>query len=1330
MTKTYLKPLLFFVAAAWFMAVSLTGLAQERTLTTEQMQQLEKQGELEDEDATPRPANLPDLTKGQTIENRPKQDYWLLGPTGIESYMVGGLKGDQIEVTQVQPGSPAEGKLQWGDVILAVNGQKFIAGQNMGQLVGNAIIEAEREENKGRLTFRIWRDSNFIKRNGKKDIGGTDVDELFNQANTDESLYDWKPDEEKSKEVRSANFDQFPIDGSVMEVTLELEVLPPYSDTSPYDCPKAQRIRENAWKVLAKQFEPDQRGRMGRGGTWEAVALVASGKPEYIELVRKWVRSDAGKAWHAPTEEDNPLVLPGKSWYMSFTGLDCALYYDATHDDYVLPALTRFAVRTAKGQAGGGSWGHGWAQPIFNGGQLHGMNPGYGALNASGNRCFFLIALAQHLGIKDPEIDAAVERSRRFFGSYVDKGGIPYGHHGAASTDDSNGKNSGAAYAFWLMGDKYSAKYFANMSTHASFTRRGGHGADWFWHWSPYASTLCGPRGVIATQRNMRWWYTLCRSFDGGFVIHSPTGNYKFNRDATATYALHYSVPLKQTLITGKDADESMWWSDEEFAKFMTIARGQFYDPKLMEQVGKPWPERNTQDLYPLLNVFKPNTREAVAKELAKRYANGEKDILTRVVSLLDSDDARMRDGACCALDAMGPETSIQYLSKFAQLLKDPQEFVRMRAANAMAKASDSAETELALLKATVDTDMSKTMGPNSLPSLTQSLLFGGDSKLAKEPFKAGLDDEMVLDALEKLITLDPMGNRPFLRKRDGDWASDTVVRVAGPLVFSAEEEQIADQMFSSRRAVSLALLERLGYVEVVEAGVSYLRKRGDIPRRLRTQVNFKRGYVKPEILLKYPGVARSYLPWMKQWILDEPLALASDDKEEGPLPLYELIGKIEASKTTQTMPSLAQEAEQLFRSLLDKADSDQTRLAMCRSVLADPERKDTFRKSAAMSYLADTLGGDAVVDILPYLGHDSWRLREQAQTLAVGLVEHGGDTRLVEAFDSADEPTARGILSVFGHTKSEAGRKLAERSLDHASPSVRGQAVKTLLAIAGGDALPRVLGFMNSATDPVELEACESALLSLCTDPAVAQEVRRWAIKTLPQTKPPLRGSLYWLLANIGGPESLSVLRQALNSDNADEYRTVVNALSYCPDPEVDRDFIETIRLNKDNDRAGYAAGQGMRRMVIGPEGIGTKSIDKQLDYAEGVLNSYLDESTIAYLGRIHNGRCAHILQQAMRKGAPQSAARAIIVATSDLSNADEKDRKLAESALIDTIEFIEVTYLRGGASDQIKRNPEAWRTYAMWKTISTAAGKNLMKITKPTKAPLPTFDDSDLGL
>ncbi len=1323
----------FWVRALMAMATLSVGVtlarAQERTHTAEQMEQLAKTGELDGTAEVQRPAKLPDLTKGQPIGEKSPTNTWHLGPTGIMGHMVGGFIGDQIVVESVLKGSPAEGKVLWGDVILGVNGQTFKTGEHMGMVLGNAIIESEKEQNKGVLTLKVWRDANFIKRNGSKDIAGTDVDDLFNTATDDDTLYKWMPKSDQEKATQSSNFKDFPLAGDVLDVVLTLPVLPSYSDTSPYDCPKAARILENALKLVARQFEPEKNGRTGRGGSVEALALVASGKPEYVALVKQWLRSPGCKTWQPPTEEDDPLRLPGKSWNMSFEGLDCALYYDATRDDFVLPALTRYAIRTARGQDAGGTWGHNWAQPFFNGGQLHGMNPGYGALNASGNRCFFLLALAQKLGVKHPELDAAVRRSRRFFESYVDKGAIPYGQHPAASTDDSNGKNSGVAYALLMLGDKYGAKYFAQMSTHASFTRRGGHGNDYFWHWSPWAASICGPRGVIAAQRNLRWRFTLCRRFDGGFVIHSPTKGIQSLRDPTATYALHYAVPLKQTLITGKDADESLWWTDHEYERLLTLAQPQLSDPVLLAQAGPPLNQRSTKELVDHLNVFKPNTRDAIAKNLAARYAAGEKEVLPRLTELLSSDDARFRQGAILALTYCGPEATLQYMSGVAKLLHDPHEFVRIQAAQAMAKASNSPEIQAALLKAVVEDPNANDMSPNNFSHALQGLLFGGNTELATKPFDAGLDQDLVYQALERILTLDPAGGGGLMSSRQKVWTGNTVVRLSGPLVYTAEEEQIADQMFSGRRSWSLDFLNHLGYQEGIEACASYLRKWKDIPRTIRGQVYFKRGNVKPQPMMKNPGAALEFLPLLKEWLTENPLAVAHESKDEPSIALYQLIAAIEAAQP-RTLPRLSTEVERFFQQQLDEAQGSDAKLALCREILADPLRRDYFRMNAAMTYLAKTLDAAAVEDLLPYVGHDYWRLRRGALRLLAAMESPDTDAKLAAAFAQAHASTASAILETLAQRKSPLGRNLATEALSHASPAVRAQAAQTLFALAGAEALPAIFDLLKKASHHEEFSGCEAALLSQPSDDALAQRIRDQALALLPQGSPPLRDTLYWLLAQVGGKQSMDVLRGALATKDEREYRSILNALSYSPDPEAEMVILDTIAADPKSGRADIAAREGVRRMVIGPQGVGTRPVSSQLDYAQAVLSQTLNSQTIAYLGRIHTGRCAHILQQAMRRGAPQSAAQVIVVATADLSNADERDRKLAESALIDTIEFIEVTYLRGGATEQLERNPEAWRTYAQWQAISAQAGKNLLKLTGQHKPKLPEFNDADLGL
>lgn len=1316
-------------------AVSLPALAEERTLTPEQLEALQSDGELGGE-KTERPTKLPDLTKGEPAGEPGKygERVWPLGPTGMFGHLVGGPAGDQIEVTEVQKGSPAEGVMKWGDVIIGVGGKKFVAGEHMGMTLGNAIIQAERETNGGKLKLLVWRDLNMLARNAKKDIRGTDVDDLIDKANSDDTLYDWKSEEAQEQEARSANYDEFPIKPEMLEITLQLEVMPDYSETSPYNCPKAKRILENAYKVLEQQFEA---GKITASRTHAnaALALVASGKPEHRELVREWVRSPKAKQWHPSIADSMDIMRPRgyESWRMSFDGLDAAVYYDATGDAFVLPAIEAYAVHTAKGQAGGGSWGHQFAWPVFNGGQLHGMNPGYGALNAAGNRCFMLIALAKKQGIEHPEIDLAIERASKFFGSYYEKGAIPYGHHGAAASDDSNGKNVGVAFAFKLLGDDAKARWFAQMSSHASFTRRGGHGSGYLWHYTPLAATMLGPEITIASHRNLRWRFTLCRMHDGSFTCHSNYGRENL-RNPTATYVLHYSAPMKQTLWTGKDADEDMFWTDEEFQQLLTVAQGQFNDESLIERAGPRVHERSTDEVFTFLDNFKPKHRGIFARELGKRYRAGEKEILPRLAGLLESDNPRLRGAACRALEACGPDATLQYLSGVARLLNDPEEFVRMHASSAVAKASESEESQVALLKTAID-DSVETMSPNSTQSVIQGAVFTKDNKLATKPFESGLDDKLVRAALEKLLTLDPAGNRPLMGSRDKVWGKDTAARIAGPLIFAAEQEQIADQMFSGRRKATLGYLESLGYQEAVDAGVSYLRKYNDLPRTIRQHVYFKRGNVEGDLLMRHPAQAKQYTEALNKWMLDKPLAMAFVSKEEPNIALYELIDTLKAQKRGALLPSLAEEAEKVFLQELEPMDSKPDRIAYCREELSDPARRNYIRQIAALRYLVETVGPeDTVGDVLPYLTHEHWRVQEVARGLGVELVKANGTAPFAEALKQGNAGQAVGVLAVLARAKPANATALAKQALSHEDPAVAAAAAQAYFAIAGDKAVPDLFELMQRATDKQVLLGCEDALLSRRGDGSLLDRVRAEATAMLASGgyKPMLRETLYWLIAQCSGPAAMKALNDALAQADEQAAAEIVNALSYSPDMAADKVLLDYMRANTDRrDRAKLqaAAKHSVRRMLIGPDGINTRPTDQQLDWAQTVIDLTLDDSTIKYLGRIKTGRSAFILQKAMRRGATTAAAQTIIEATNRLDDAPQSDLKLAESALVDTIEFIEVTYLRGGASDQLKSNPEAWRTYAKWKAITTQAGKNLLKISKlKAPEPLDEFDDSDL--
>ena len=99
---------------------------------------------------------MPDFTQG----GKPGQAHdWTLGPTGTRGwiYTANGHSRDarQILVTAVAKGSPADGVLAIGDVILGVGSQNF--GEDARIQFGKAIATAESEKGGGKFPLLRWR---------------------------------------------------------------------------------------------------------------------------------------------------------------------------------------------------------------------------------------------------------------------------------------------------------------------------------------------------------------------------------------------------------------------------------------------------------------------------------------------------------------------------------------------------------------------------------------------------------------------------------------------------------------------------------------------------------------------------------------------------------------------------------------------------------------------------------------------------------------------------------------------------------------------------------------------------------------------------------------------------------------------------------------------------------------------------------------------------------------------------------------------------------------------------------------------------------------------
>ena len=947
------------------LAIAMPTIAAERNAEAAKKAAL---GESDDLKEPARPAKLPDFTKGEPMPPPPKDGFplWNMGPAGIIGMHNQQNKGDQIRVITLRPGSPAEGKLLQGDVLVGVGGSDFKAGGHMGMDAGYAIMKAEEDASKGLLKLRIWRDRNWLKRTGAKDMFAESIDAVFKEAEDSADVYEWKDEEERTTAVKQMAFDKFPIDGVFMDITLQLRVMGTYSDSSPWDCPVIEKVREEAWKVIAKRFEMDKRRRRVSANWPDVLAMVASGKHEYVALAKKWVHSQK-----LETDMEADFTLADvtyrgmQSWHHGFNYLEMAIYYNATGDKFVLPEVRKRAIVAALGQNGGGSWGHTFAFREFNGGMLHRNNPGYGAMNNAGGRCFFLLALAKKAGIEHPEINAAIWRASKFFLTFVDKGCIPYGYHSPWPSDDSNGKNYGPGYAFYTLGKKYEAKFFSMHSAHASFTRRGGHASWNLWYYTPLAANIAGPKAVKSSMQNMRWFYTLSRNHDGSFVFigdQSPgvSSGGGGMRNATATYALHLSAPLQQLMITGKDSDPNFYMDDEELNELLLSARGsatrgQIKEPTLLKEIGKPWNERGTDELIDLLDHFYPNMRRALAGALGKRYEAGEKDIIAKLISRLSSDEARMRGGACEALSACGKDAVLAHLSKVIPLLNDKAEFVRMIAVNTVAKATvpGDKQREEILLQAAADDYDGMTADNGNLRNAVKGVLFAhyrdkstfkGAAKLGTEPFQAGYDETLVRNAFERIVTMDPQGTVPK------GWDKEALLKLAGPVTFSADELQVNDAMFGgARKQQAQALLEKHGYREAIEGKAANLMKRSLLERSRRRGVMYKDAFITPTHVKKAPGLYRFILDDLLLWQQDNPVLVLSEKTGKGKPPITTpvnlLIEFVENDKKSKLPPSIAPDVARMFEAELARAGNNSAQMELCREELKNLDRKNFFRK-------------------------------------------------------------------------------------------------------------------------------------------------------------------------------------------------------------------------------------------------------------------------------------------------------------------------------------------------------------------------------------------------
>ena len=725
------------------------------------------------------PLAIPDFTKGDSIPKDAPHD-WNLGPTGLRGWMfcdnLVTTDARQIIITKVDKGSPADGVLQVGDVLLGVGGQRFSYDPRVE--FGKAITVAETAAGGGKLSLTRWRA------------------------------------------------------GKTEEVTLKLPVLGSYSATAPYNCPKSQRILEQGCKALAEKVAKPAHPEDPIVRSLNALALLASGHPAYLPLVKQEAQWAAGFS-----------ATSMQTWRYGYVTMFLAEYVLATGDPSVLPGLRRLALEAARGQSAVGSWGHGFALP-------DGRLGGYGMMNSPGVPLTISLVLAREAGVKDPEVARAIELSARLLRFYIGKGAIPYGdHHPWIETHEDNGKCGMAAVLFNLLGEAQGAEFFSRMGTASHGPERDtGHTGNFFnILWAMPGVALSGPQATGAWMEEFgAWYFDLARRWDGTFLHQGPPEprpDSYHGWDCTGVYLLAYAMPLKRIYLTGKRPSVAPTLDAASAQALINDGRG--WSNKDRKSA---YDALTTDQLLQRLGSWSPVVRERAAMALARR-----KDApIAPLLKMLESPALHSRYGACQALIALRGR-SAPAVEALRRTLTEKDLWLRIKAAEALAAIGAPAMPAVPqLLELLAQEDPQNDPRGMQQRYLTFAL-FGEGGMLNRS--LAGVDRQ----ALYKAV-------RAGLRNQDGRARgslgsvyrnlSFEEIQPLLPAIYQAIIEPApSGEMFAdSIRVEGLRLLAKHHIQEGIAACVKYTREQNPWASEHRTPELMK-------ILLTYGTHARSVIP-------------------------------------------------------------------------------------------------------------------------------------------------------------------------------------------------------------------------------------------------------------------------------------------------------------------------------------------------------------------------------------------------------------------------------------------------------------------------------------
>ena len=619
---------------------------------------------------------IPDLTKGGELTRI--NERWA-GPLGIYCGMWRARQrsDDQMYIKQllvqsIDKGSPADGILEVGDVILGADGTgaaevPLFQGAPWTMIpIAEAITETEARD-PALLKLLIWRKVKEAPKTEQAPGKEKSLDDLILDESDKKGSSLLDVEEIKIPQASPQGQGKGKVTGNTFTVTIQLDALGRYSETAPYNCEKSKRILRKGIKALYDANKPDKSG-------FGVLCFLAADDPtnpdnaKYQAKAKEWVHN---------------LELGGNPWFSGPKLMALSEYYMKTKDETIFPKLVAQAEHHANGVSWFGTSGHRWSEKRPDGSN-NGRIAGYGPITCSGALGFLGLSLAREAGVKSPAVEASHNAQRIFFGHYAFRGGMGYGEHPygiGGSGGDYNGKAATTAIALGLEDDQIDkAKFFTRGATLATYSiRQYAHGGSFFGQvWHPIGAIQGGVKAANLQFREIGWHLDLKRRWDNTRIYDSSGNDYgDFSHAATAL--IFYAAPLKQIYLTGRGQNPSLQFTDAEFEEVLETKN---FDPT----------KATSQELVAALSRNQGMLRSRAGDELARRVKETpEAPIWQALIHHLlemaadQKQNSIGRAGACYTLmriknRSQEPVTSMmnaEIAKGMTGLLKDPEAYIR-----------------------------------------------------------------------------------------------------------------------------------------------------------------------------------------------------------------------------------------------------------------------------------------------------------------------------------------------------------------------------------------------------------------------------------------------------------------------------------------------------------------------------------------------------------------------------------------------------------------------------------------------------------------------------